>query len=72
MIYFTLVEARLGFFGGDRTGPDSASDHSSVEIEIVGFLMGGVLKHGPEMSELTLFKTQNKNCMQSILVTDKS
>ena len=37
---FTLVAARLGFLAGERTGPtaDSASDHSSVEIEIVGFL----------------------------------
>ena len=37
-IDLTLVAARLGFVG-DRTGPDSASDHSSVEIEIVGFLI---------------------------------
>ena len=36
-IDLTFVAARLGFVG-DRTGPDSASDHSSVEIEIVGFL----------------------------------
>ena len=40
LINFTLVAARLGFLAGERTGPtaDSASDHSSVEIEIVGFL----------------------------------
>ena len=40
LIDFTLVAARLGFLAGERTGPtaDSASDHSSVEIEIVGFL----------------------------------
>ena len=45
IIDFTLVAARLGFFGGDLTaGPDSASDHSSVEIEIVGFLKRNLLK----------------------------
>ena len=33
----TLVAARLGA-GAERTGPDSASDQSSVETEIVGFL----------------------------------
>ena len=45
IIDFTLVAARLGFFGGDLTaGPDSASDHSSVEIEIVGFLIRSFLK----------------------------
>ena len=40
LLDFTLVAARLGFLAGERTGPtaDSASDHSSVEIEIVGFL----------------------------------